>query len=295
MNDVSLRTSGPAAPVATTPLGADTARRLRSSAGGSLANLAEYDVDPYEIAYLRGGTRELLKLRLFELVQRGYLIVIEKRRWYGTKRCLAVAPDLQNWNEMTPPDQQLLTFFRTPRTSKEIFDPAFPQELEGACWQYRQELGQSGMLTGRLAPEDGIYEFFRIALGGGIFLLWFIMTFVMYSVLLFAAAFGALFIFSLILHFCFEYRPTQKGKRYLKELGGRFESLAKPDNATWANTSHTTQLIAVAVFGLGILAGTPFDALAEILGRQAARGGVEYGVEVDGGGGGCGGCGGCGG
>ena len=46
--------------------------------------MPDYPVEPYEVAYLRGGSRELLKLRLFELMQKGYLIVIEKKRWYGT-------------------------------------------------------------------------------------------------------------------------------------------------------------------------------------------------------------------
>src|SRR5262245_19345090 len=82
-------------------------------------SLSEYHVDPYEIAYLRGGSLEYLKLRLFELMQMGCLIAIEDKRGFGTNRRLALSPDFQNWSELTPPDQQLLTFFGTPRTSEE--------------------------------------------------------------------------------------------------------------------------------------------------------------------------------
>src|SRR5215813_13931850 len=113
------------------------------------SSLAEYQVDPYEIAYLRGGSLEFLKLRLFELMQMGCLIV--------TNRRLALSPDFQNWSELTPPDQQLLTFFRTPRTSEETLDLEFPQELEDACGQYRQELRQRRMLSGRLVTRGITY------------------------------------------------------------------------------------------------------------------------------------------
>src|SRR5215813_12395129 len=105
-------------------------------------------VDPYEVAYLRGGSRELLKLRLFELMQKGCLIVIERRRWYGADRWLAVATDIQNREELPPADQRLLEFFGHRRTAQEIFNLAFPQELESACRRYRQELIQRQILTG---------------------------------------------------------------------------------------------------------------------------------------------------
>src|SRR5262245_40769972 len=127
-------------------------------------SLAEHEVDPYEIAYLRGGSLEFLKLRLFELMQMGCLIVTEEKRWFGTKRWLALSPEFQNWNELTPPEQHLLTFFSTPRISKETRDLAFPQEFEDACNQYRQELKQRRLLSGRIAYEDRPYKFVNAAL-----------------------------------------------------------------------------------------------------------------------------------
>ena len=41
--------------------------------------------DPYEIAYLRGGENEVLRLALFRLIQGGCLRVTEERKWWGTK------------------------------------------------------------------------------------------------------------------------------------------------------------------------------------------------------------------
>src|SRR5262245_17489830 len=205
----------------------DSDRDIRTS-------LAEYDVDPYEIAYLRGGSLEFLKLRLFELMQMGCLIVINGR--------LAQSPDFQNWNELTPPNQQLLTFFRTSRTSKETLDLEFPQELEDACRQYRQELRQRKMLSGRLVTQ-GITYVFVAAL-----ILWFLALIM--TVTMLPAAISVAIAFSVILHYCLGYRITREGKQYLEKLRVQFESLARSGSATRADAPHRTQLTAVAVFGL---------------------------------------------
>ena len=62
-------------------------------------------LDPYEVAYLRGGAREVLKLRLFELMQTGYLVVAEKKRWFGTERWLTVALDAPSRRDLPNPDK----------------------------------------------------------------------------------------------------------------------------------------------------------------------------------------------
>lgn len=40
--------------------------------------------DPLEIAYLKGGENEMLRLMVFALIQRGYLEIAEQKKWYGT-------------------------------------------------------------------------------------------------------------------------------------------------------------------------------------------------------------------
>src|SRR5262245_54694775 len=264
------------------------------------SSLAKDQVDPYEIAYLRGGSLEFLKLRLFGLIQMGSLIVTEEKRWFGTKRSLALSSESQNLSELTPPDQHLLRFFRTPRTSKETLDLAFPQEFEDACTQYRQALKQRRLLKGGLPPEARPNAFVGAALALFFFLA-LIMAALMHFRHLLPAAIFATITFSLILHYCLGYRITREGKQYLEQLRGQFESLARSDSATRAGTPHRTQLTAVAVFGLGVLAGSPFDALAETLGASTSK---VYGTKKAGGqdsdggcgcGVGCGGCGGCGG
>jgi uncharacterized protein (TIGR04222 family) len=117
--------------------------------------------DPYGIAYLRGGVQELLKLRLFELEQKGYLVVAEEKPWYGAKRWLVAAPDSPDWQNLPPLDQSLLALYRVRRSPKDIFKLEFPRELVDACRQYRQAFKESGLLTGRWGREDEAYDLIR--------------------------------------------------------------------------------------------------------------------------------------
>jgi len=269
------------------------------TSGDIHTGLAETHPDPYGIAYLRGGTRELLKLRLFELMLMGYLVVFERRRWTGVDRWLEVAPDAPDWSKLAPPDQYWLEFLRSRRKLKEIFSLAFPPELEAACRQYRQELWQGGLLTGRVSPESVIYK--RLgAVIFGIFAAIFVLGLVTRTPLLGFCAFAGLFVVGGLLHYGLAYRPSKRGREYLKDVRRQYASFVKFDSATWHATPHATKLGAVAAFGFDILFKTPVDALAQLFEGREGNGGVEYGVQSGGGcggcgGGGCGGCGGCGG
>jgi hypothetical protein len=50
----------------------------------------------------------LLKLHLFELVQRGNLAVAEEKHWYGTKRWLVAVADTPDRHYLSPLEQSLL-------------------------------------------------------------------------------------------------------------------------------------------------------------------------------------------
>src|SRR5262245_8096353 len=151
--------------------------------------------DPYELAYLRGGGREILKLRLFELMQMGYLIVIEKKGWFNTERWLAVAPDSPSRQDLPRPDQYFLDFFETRRTAKEIYTLRFPPELESACRQYRQELWQRDLLTGWLAPESDAHKK-TTALGVFVAIVFVILAFALHQGAIVFVGFAIVFIAS---------------------------------------------------------------------------------------------------
>jgi uncharacterized protein (TIGR04222 family) len=266
-----------------------------ASVSGAAAVPAEVQVNPYEIAYLRGGPREVLKLRLFELMEMGYLIVIEKKGWIGTDRWLTMVPDAGGQQDLPTPDRDLLARFATPRTATEIFHLSFPPELETACHEFRQGLWQRGLLRGWLAPESKLFALICLATSG-FWVLVLAAGLAMHVPIVFLAGFVGLTCGWTFLRGALGYRPSAAGKWHLRALTGRFAANAKFSAATWEMTPPMTRLTAVAVFGFIILQGSPADAFATLLGTRQSQWGVEYGVGSDGGcGGGCGGCGGCGG
>jgi len=247
-------------------------------------DLPELHIDPYEVAYLRGGSRELLKLRLFELMQKGCLIVIEEMRWFATDRLLSAATDLQNRSELDTADRHLLEFFRHPRTPKEIFNLTFPRELASVCTRIRQDLFKREMLTGRLAPEDCGGGPFAIAIVVTVFLLGVCGTYLLHSIIPFALVIGGVLIYG---YYSTKdrYRLTDTGKQHLKALQRQFQSLADFGNTARVRAvsdkllhlSPSEEVRAVAIFGLGILANSPFDALAKTLSGKTSQGNGEYG------------------
>src|SRR5215468_4228635 len=87
-----------------------------SSRGGTRGVAIEDHPDPYEIAYLRGGITELLKLHLFDLVQKGRLVVATESRWHGTKRWLVAAADTPDQNALSQLEQNLLALYNVRRS-----------------------------------------------------------------------------------------------------------------------------------------------------------------------------------
>jgi uncharacterized protein (TIGR04222 family) len=241
-------------------------------------------LDPYEVAYLRGGSRELLKLHLFDLVQKGYLIVIEKKRWFGTDRSLVVPPDLPPRGDMTIIGQELLTWFTEPQTARNIFSQAFPEELKANCLRYRTHLRERGILTGWLVPENKFGKSLPYFGSAGFCLLIIVilnaeLNFPFTSFALFAC-FVALGFFGSPNWFFDVVRLSSNGNQYLKRLENQFSHLRDRLKTARLGVSEPEHLIAIAVFGTGILAGSPYDAFAESLGDRKSEG---YGIETGGG------------
>jgi uncharacterized protein (TIGR04222 family) len=258
-------------------------------------DVPEFQLDPFELAYLRGGSRELLKLYLFELIQKGYLIVTEKKRWFGTDRWLVVAPDLPPLKELTEIGHDLLSWFSNPQTASNIFSHAFPEGLKAYCARYRTNLLERGILTGWLVPENKFSNYWPYIGFAGFGLLIFAnhggelnlpsFAFVAYIV--------TMILFGLVLSWFFDIRLTASGNQYLKRLENQFDHLRDQLKTARHGVSEPEHLIAIAVFGTGILAGSSYDAFAESLGDSKSGGyGIETGGGCDGNSGGCGGCGG---
>src|SRR4028118_1237893 len=108
--------------------------------------------DPYSIAYLRGGTSEVVRLVTFALLERGFLQVIDepKKKWQNPKpqRMQRVAQS-QDLSQLSRMERCALDWFDRPRTAADIFkDPGgLITYVEGYCAEYERHLRQEQLLA----------------------------------------------------------------------------------------------------------------------------------------------------
>jgi uncharacterized protein (TIGR04222 family) len=265
--------------------------------------------EPLEIAYLRGGSPELLRVTILDLIARGYLRhsdVKEGVIQQGTKQ---LNPDYLSAYERAVFDAMVV-----PRTAKEIFsDIERRLASAGHGENLRRELAERNFLwkpgEGGIAGAAALPALV-VVLGIGVWKLLVAMArgrhnYGFLIILLGVAAVA-------ILLAARRGRLTALGRTYLERLRDGLSSL-KERVPTFASNGMTDQItLAVAVFGIGILANTSYAYYPVMFQRAAQQnsgggcgsagtsscGSSSSGSSSgsDGGdGGGGGGCGGCGG
>ena len=236
-------------------------------------------LDPFEIAYLRGGDAEAFKLHLFDLVQRGYLQVIENRKWVWTERRLASAEDPPSYESLTEWELTVCGWFRAPLTQAEIETLRARQPVPSSFLEYQVDLEVEGFLR----PEQGKGIRFGILVA-----IW------VGSVVLIRAHWGLLafllFVGASVSSNYFLSRVTSKGRQRLKALREQFDGLKDYPKRARLDVPDPLLVAAVAIFGTSVLAGSVYDAFGRVAGSTSNDGGCGGGC----GGCGCGGCGGCG-
>lgn len=275
-------------------------------------------IDPYEIAYLRGGTNEIARSVIFSLMQKG-LIEIKTE---GKKSEIVRANPQTDRSDSNQIEKIALNWIVLRRESKDVFDSTYglvPQ-LESYGKNYQARLERAQMLTDEnirrsFAPMKwaafliifglGAYKLF-VAVANGNFNVIFLVIFAAIGLVI------AKYISKLP-------RLTKLGKTYLERLQMVFENLKnQPQNLNLQSgqTVNSPQaafagvdplLLSVGIFGSAVLAGTAFDTYNQAFARQQqpqnASGGCGGGCgscsscsSGDSGGSSCGGgCGGCGG
>lgn len=271
------------------------------------------DIDPYEIAYLRGGVNEVARAVVFALRQKDFLIFQNDGKNSRIHRNNLQA-DTRGLN---PIEHFALNWFSNAREPKEVFQGygGLRQVLEPYCDAYEARLEQQQLLTdsgqrSRIKGVRNIVLFLVIGLGAYKF------TAAMLNG--YRNVFGIVIIalISTIIAFAVARAPrlTALGKTYLERLQIAFDKLQYQTERQMAQANAPAfagvdpLLLGVGVFGGAILAGTVYDDYNQAFQRaqnQTASGGscgsscgssCSSSSGGDGGGGGCGGgCGGCGG
>jgi uncharacterized protein (TIGR04222 family) len=261
--------------------------------------------DPYEIAFLRGGAEDLTRLLVLDLLRRGYLHrVVEKKTFLRPEITrIAQAPDAPSEKTLTALERVAFSHFSTGYTTAQLFQQGgLTARIKEFCKPIEERLQEEELVS---SPERRA-SVTRVSMSG-IFL---IVSLFVYKLAV-AIAKGrsnvafliVLVIVGSIAMVATGQAPhlTRRGKGYLKALqdayaGLKDRAVAESEKGPMANPSF---LLVPALFGVGVLAGTPYTDIAELFKRSSTTGGCGGGGCGGGGcgGGGCGGggCGGCGG
>jgi uncharacterized protein (TIGR04222 family) len=262
------------------------------------------EIDPYEVAYLRGQRNELARVLILRLVELKYLqIKSHGTKWWRTfdvGRSIEHAPNHPPVTRLSPMEQAAFSWFETPRSPGTVFT-TLSAELVTHAAEYERKLRSRSLFT---TEELKSMAHRTIAIGVAIVLM-IGLTRIVIGIsrdkpVAFLVLMGVLGI-PAIVRAGQPGRLSRRGHAYLDSVRTRWKELRHPTaEGDWSPT------LAAGVFGVGVLAGTEWSPVADTFRRArshsysgttgacgAACGG---GGDGGGGGGGCGGgCGGCGG
>ena len=267
-------------------------------------------VDPYEVAFLRGGVNEMARAVVFALVQKGFAAISSD----GTRILrLANTPEPKTLSVI---EQRALDWLGREREAKEVFDSSIglSARLKDFSERYEHELeGRQLISTGLMKMTAKTYArsaALLLGIFGGYKVIAAILngrSNVVFAIILtIAAVLIAISLRKLP-------RMTKLGRRYVDRLQAAFEDLKYRSQAPYIAGATATPvavqagsagidplLLSVGVFGTGILAGTMFANYNDTFARaqQASSGGScgsSCGSSCSSGcgsgcGGGCGGC-----
>jgi uncharacterized protein (TIGR04222 family) len=284
-------------------------------------------VDPYEIAYLRGGPNEVARVAIASLMQRGLLRITEKTNRLSTSKEIDGGRKPSH-GELSPLESVVFEWPGYPATPSRIFQPSgIPAALKEFCARYQDDLGEKNLLAPRnlrtlgsllwalgamIIIGLGGYKL-SVALGKGHHNVAFLVLLCVVGV-------------SVLALVCFALpRTSNLGSAYLEQLKLAYGGLKSQVHPVGSVTSALTMagdpgsrgrlrdpaaysdcLLMVGIFGMASLAETPLSDLTSMFKRGGAASSACCGAGATGGcggggggcgGGGCGGggCGGCGG
>lgn len=107
-------------------------------------------LDPYEIAYLRGGENEIVRVAVASLIQRGLLRVVEEKTWLSKSKKIDRGRR-PGRAELSPIEGAVLKWQGFPATPHSLFAPAgVPPLLEASTTSYEAKCAEKNLL----APDE---------------------------------------------------------------------------------------------------------------------------------------------
>lgn len=283
----------------------------------------DVDPDPYQIAFLRGGTNEVLRLATFELFAKEAL---EEKKGRLRATTWELVPDKISPNTVSPFAWEASQHFTKPRSPTEIFRSGIASHFAGKIREWNDWIENEEL---RISREKQLkLNGVAILLAGVFAAIGFIKIMVALSTNHNNVGFAIAMLIGgsiAILLTCLPRRFNARGRNYLsaiqtmhgqhRRVSNNAKFLTEPVDPTTVSLAATSvPLMAMGLFGVAALQGSSFDGFRKTYLRSEANGGgcgascggvatcggsgTSCGGGAScGGGGGCGGggCGGCGG
>ena len=285
-------------------------KRADWTAGLALPSVSAH-LDPYEIAYLRGGENEVTRVAIVSLTERGFLEVKRASLFLsGTltllsvggsdQQCIAQVDEGPNPQELSSLERVVFEWFATAKDASKVFEgDELPMLVDSRCLHYQEKLQAAHLLT----PDEVRERITKMALlAGGVIGAFGVsrlavgimrcrpVGFLIVMIIVAGAVLAGIGSAS---------RLSALGNRYLgrmlKDLKPQKDELKwrAQGNKAWDLQSAPDLPLLVGAFGIAVLADTPYSILQEVFKKssKSSAGGCGAGCGGDG----CGGCGGCGG
>ena len=258
----------------------------RMVGGSASRSYAELTSDPYQIAYLRSGPDEMIKIAVFNLVDRGFLE-------YDDGRVKAVARHDASALRR-PIDRTLVSKCATVRKPADLLDNA---AIKLECDKYKADLERRGLLPDREARRGHVKALLvAVSLLAGVALVKIVMALAsgrtnVFFLVIFAIAASLFAVMACV------PRVSPTGRAAMSGLGTLLRRLRGNADRLRAGGSSNEALLLAAVAGLAALPAAEFASARQMFPLEKPfDGGNSSGSSSDsggcGGGGGCGGCGG---
>jgi uncharacterized protein (TIGR04222 family) len=242
-------------------------------------------IDPYKIAYLRGGDTEVIRTAMLDLVEQGRIVDVQKK---GLGKILSqakmqwkVADPTDTGADLPPIQRAILRAFAIPRDPETLFQSDIKSRVHEETRPYRDWVDQEKLE----ADPEGRLQLRKLM----IVCLMGIETLGAYKL---AAAWmhhrsnvifliGMMFFAMIILPICAQHRRlSQRGKNFLRHLQSAFGKLrsvkdarSKPAEPDYAFGNASLPLMAMGLFGVSALQGSSYDPLYQSYQRAASTSG----------------------
>jgi uncharacterized protein (TIGR04222 family) len=264
-----------------------------------------HEIDPFEIAFLRGGENELIRSVVFSLSKKGFLKVFTA----GNTTSISQTQTQPNWTELTQIERNVLPYFQVSRETKDIFGAeGLDSVVSPFATIYTSKIAQANFLT----PEDVKIKtrmFALIPLGIMLFLGLYKLTLAISNGHLNVLILIGLLVVTIVIFILLAKtkRLSALGESYVNSLQTAFDRLrnVKSLNTAQINPQSTfgamdPTLLAVGLFGTSVLIGSNYSQYEDAFHRSSATSSCGSGCGSTSscssgsgdGGGGCGGCGG---